>query len=152
MPMTPDAREAFLAETHRIATITIDRPSRAPLAVPVWYDYTPGGDVRVWMDRGTRKERLLRTAGRLSLTVHTDELPYKYVTVEGPVTWNETPTPEDVAPVAARYLSPADVGPYVRLILGPTSVVVHLRPEQWLSADLTSEWEELWASFASTAT
>lgn len=141
--MTVDAREAFLAEPHRIATITIARTTRAPLAVPVWYDYTPGGDVLVWMDRGSRKDRLLRASGRLAVSVHTDDLPYKYVTVEGPVTWNESPTFEDGVAIAARYLPPALADAYVRNALGPTSLIVQVRPEQWLSADLTEDFVQL---------
>lgn len=143
MPMTVDAREAFLAEPHRIATITIARTTRAPLAVPIWYDYTPGGDVRLWMDRGTRKDRLLRASGRLTVAVHTDDLPYRYVTVEGPVSWNESPTFEDGVAIAGRYLPPALVDTYVRQALGPTSLIVSVRPEQWLSADLTEDWVQL---------
>jgi PPOX class probable F420-dependent enzyme len=139
MPMTVDAREAFLAQPHRIATIALTRPDRAPLAVPVWYGYEPGGDVRVWIDRGTLKERLLRSSGRLTVSVHTDQLPYRYVTVEGPVTWNEAPTPEDGLSIAARYFEPTLAERYVRQALGPTSVIIHVRPEHWLSADLTED-------------
>jgi PPOX class probable F420-dependent enzyme len=142
MPMTVEAREAFLAEP-RVGTFVVARDGRAPLAVPVWYDYTPGGDVQVWLDRGTVKERLLRKSGRFSLSVQSEDRPYRYVTVEGPATWNEAPTAADVTPIAARYLEEAELGVYVGQVLGPTSVVVHLRPEHWLSSDLSELFEEL---------
>jgi PPOX class probable F420-dependent enzyme len=149
MPMTAGARERFLAEP-RIGTFVVARDGRAPLAVPVWYDYKPGGDVRIWMDRGTLKDRLLRDAGRLSLCVQTETRPYRYVTVEGPVRWNDMPTTEEVTPIAARYLQAAEVAVYVQQTLGPTSVLVDLRPEHWLSSDLSAIFEELEAAAAAS--
>lgn len=150
MRMTIDAREAFLADVH-VATLAVARPGRAPLAVPVWYDYFPGGDVRVWLDRGSVKEGLLREAGRFSLSVQVEQVPYRYVTVEGPVTWNESPTADDVTPIAARYLHPADVEPYVQAVHGPTSLIAHLNPERWLSSDLTEEFAPFVATLAAAS-
>jgi hypothetical protein len=119
--------------------------------VPVWYDYSPGGDVRVWLDRGSVKEGLLRESGRFSLSVQVEQVPYRYVTVEGPVTWDESPTAADVTTIAARYLHPADVEPYVQAIHGPTSLIVHLNPENWLSSDLTEESAILVATLAASS-
>lgn len=143
--MTSDAREKFLAEP-RVGTYVVARDGRAPLAVPIWYDYSPGGDLRVWMDRGTLKERLLRKAGRFSLSVQDEHRPYRYVTVEGPASWNEAPSSADVTPIAARYLDDAEVAVYVQHALSPTSVLVHLQPEHWLSSDLSEAFEELQAA------
>ena len=151
MTMTADAREAFLAET-RIGIFTVARPDRAPLAVPIWYDYTPGGEVRLWMDRGSVKDRLLRAAGRFSLSVHTDDLPYRYVTVEGPASWIESPTVEDTLPIAARYLDDAEARAYHAQALGESSIVVVMRPEHWLSNDMTEAFAELRRSLAPAAT
>lgn len=142
MPMTIDAREKFLAEPH-IGTFVVARDVRAPLAVPIWYHYSPGGDVRVWMDRGTLKDRLLRKAGRFSLSVQAEDRPYRYVTVEGPASWNETPTTAHVTPIAARYLEQTEIAVYVNQALSPTSILVHLRPEHWLSSDLSEAEAEL---------
>ena len=145
MPMTVEARERFLAETC-VGTLVVARHGRAPLAMPVWYDYSPGGDVRVWMERGTLKDRLRRTAGRFSLCVQAESRPYRYVTVEGAARWNEEPSAEDVSRIAARYLQEAEVAVYVQGTLGPTSVLVHLQPEHWLSSDLSEAFEELRAA------
>src|SRR3989454_3855877 len=38
-------REAFLADTH-VAVVSIADGERGPLAVPIWYAYTPGGALR----------------------------------------------------------------------------------------------------------
>jgi len=148
MPMTVEARERFLAEP-RVGTFVVARDDgRAPLAVPVWYDYSPGGNVRVWMECGTLKDRLVRAAGRFSLSVQAEDRPYRYVTVEGPAHWNDAPTAEDVTPIAARYLQEAEVAVYVQRTLGPTAMLVHLQPEHWLSSDLSEAFEELEAAVA----
>src|SRR4029450_6817041 len=40
------AREAFLSNT-RVGILAVQQPDHGPLAVPVWYEYAPGGAVRV---------------------------------------------------------------------------------------------------------
>src|SRR2546426_11707871 len=85
LAMTRDQREAFLAGTH-VAIVSIAEESRGPLAVPVWYRYTPGGEVRFATGATSRKLRLLKRAGRASLCVQTETTPYLYVSVEGPTT------------------------------------------------------------------
>jgi hypothetical protein len=43
--MTPAEREAFRAEVH-VAVVTVaDDDGRGPLAIPLWYDYRPGGEI-----------------------------------------------------------------------------------------------------------
>ena len=47
MALTREEREQFLAEPH-IAALAVDAgDGRAPLTVPVWHQYAPGGDVRI---------------------------------------------------------------------------------------------------------
>ena len=41
--MSVEEREFFLADVH-VGVLSIPRKERsAPLTVPVWYDYSPGG-------------------------------------------------------------------------------------------------------------
>ncbi|HZA92856.1 MAG TPA: pyridoxamine 5'-phosphate oxidase family protein, partial [Gemmatimonadales bacterium] len=97
-PLTELEREAFLADPH-IAVLSLpsddDRP---PLAFPIWYGYQPGGEITYYTHRTepkSRKLRLLHQGTAVSLCVQREELPYKYVTVEGTVvTVNEAPTAE----------------------------------------------------------
>ncbi len=96
--MTKEEREAFLADLH-VGVIAVERPDRAPLAVPIWYAYEPGGEVVVWTDTGSVKEKLIRAAGRFSLTAQVEQPPYRYVTVEGPVTAIEPATVETARPL-----------------------------------------------------
>lgn len=133
--MSAEEREAFLSGPH-IGVLAIERDGRAPLAVPVWYDYEPGGDVLVWMDRDSVKHRLLGQAGRFSLAVHADEQPYRYVTAEGPVVaMVEPPTREQAERIAGRYLAGDEAKEYVDGALGDHSLLVRMRPEKWLSND-----------------
>ena len=82
--MTESERQEFLAELH-VGVLGIERPDGPPLVVPVWYSYEPGGDVEVLTAASSLKGRLAATAGRASLCAQQEELPYKYVSVEGPL-------------------------------------------------------------------
>src|SRR3989304_3083790 len=44
--MTVEVREAFLAGLH-VGLVSLAAPSGAPAVTPVWYAYTPGGEVRI---------------------------------------------------------------------------------------------------------
>jgi nitroimidazol reductase NimA-like FMN-containing flavoprotein (pyridoxamine 5'-phosphate oxidase superfamily) len=137
LTMTKEEREAFLADLH-VAVISITDDGRGPLAVPIWYSYEPGGEVRIITGRTSRKGKLLERAGRFSLCVQTEALPYyKYVTVEGPiVAIEEADLERDRRPLAHRYLG-AELGDRyvedVRDVVG--NVLVRMRPERWLTVD-----------------
>lgn len=133
--MTVEEREAFLSGAH-IGILAVERAGRAPLAVPVWYDYEPGGEVLIWIERDTVKDRSIRAAGRLSLATQDENPPYRYVTVEGPaVADDEPPTREQALRIAGRYWPEEQARAYVDGSLGAHSVLVRVRPEKWLSND-----------------
>ncbi|WP_116204914.1 pyridoxamine 5'-phosphate oxidase family protein [Amycolatopsis circi] len=133
--MTVDEREKFLAE-KRVGVLSIGRDGAAPLAVPVWYDYEPGGELLIWMDRGSAKDRAIEASGKLSLTVQQETQPYKYVTVSGPVVdRSSAPTEEQALAIASRYASEANAREFVEGSLKETSVLVRVRTERWLSSD-----------------
>jgi PPOX class probable F420-dependent enzyme len=135
--MSRAEREAFLAGTH-VAVVSIADASRGPLAVPVWYRYEPGGEVRFATAKDSRKARLLERAGRASLCVQTESAPYQYVTVEGPASFDVVDFERDTREMAIRYLGPKLGEAYLRATYpeGTTGeVLVRLRPERWASAD-----------------
>jgi nitroimidazol reductase NimA-like FMN-containing flavoprotein (pyridoxamine 5'-phosphate oxidase superfamily) len=134
--MTAEERMEFLAGAH-VGILAVEREGRAPLAVPVWYDYEPGGDVLIWIERDTVKDKAIKAAGRFSFAVHTETQPYKYVTAEGPVVADgEPPTKEQALKIAKRYASSdEDAEAYVGSALGERSILVRMRPEKWLSND-----------------
>ncbi|NKQ54727.1 pyridoxamine 5'-phosphate oxidase family protein [Amycolatopsis sp. K13G38] len=140
MPLSPRQRRQFLAEPHVGALSVVEKPDRAPLTVPIWYQYTPGGELWVRTAPGSRKARAIDTAGRFSLMVERTVPSVRYVSVAGPVV-RTTPDSEELAyEMAARYLPADKVAGYLefeRTQLGE-HVVIYLRPEHWLSADLGS--------------
>ena len=134
LSMTSEQREKFLADVH-VGVIAVDRDGRAPLAVPIWYGYEPGGEVYVWTGRGSLKERLIRAAGRFSLVAQDEKPPYRYVSVEGPAEFDESPTADVVRGLAARYLPAEEVDSFVEEAYDDSAIVIRMRPEHWLSVD-----------------
>lgn len=130
--MAAEERMAFLSEA-RVGVIAVEWPDRAPLSVPVWYDYEPGGDVVVWTYSDSVKDKLIRTAGRFSLTVQEEVLPYRFVSVQGPVTSIEPATRQQVHQLATRYLSEKGAAVYAEKDFEPASVIVRMCPQRWLS-------------------
>ena len=83
---------------------------------------------------GTRKAAAVRAAGRFSLCAQDERPPYRYVTVEGPVTIEEAGHDERLA-LACRYLGPEGGNAYVSANPTGGQIVVRMPPEHWLSAD-----------------
>lgn len=132
--MTKDEREKYLAGLH-VGVIAVERPDRAPLSVPIWYGYEPGGDVLLWTEADSVKHRLIRDAGRFAITAQDEQPPYKYVTAEGDVTAIEPARDAEVRAIAVRYLGEQEGGQFTDENLTPTSVVIRMRPQRWLSTD-----------------
>jgi PPOX class probable F420-dependent enzyme len=132
--MTGDEREQYLADLH-VGVIAVERPGRAPLSVPIWYGYQPGGDVLLWTDSESVKHKLIRDAGRFAITVQDERPPYKYVTAEGDVTGIAPAEDAVVRAIAVRYLGEQEGGQFADQNLTPTSVIIRMRPQRWLSTD-----------------
>ncbi|MFI8436175.1 pyridoxamine 5'-phosphate oxidase family protein [Streptomyces sp. NPDC079020] len=139
MPLTREERERFLAEPH-IAALAVAAADgdRAPLNVPIWYRYEPGGDLVILTGRTSRKAELIGAAGRFSLLVDRTEPTIRYVSVEGPVIETRAATLNDLEVVSARYLPAEKVPGYVEFASKNhgEQVVIRMRPEHWLSSDL----------------
>lgn len=136
--MNADEREAFLADLH-VGVVAVERQDRAPLAVPIWYGYQPGGEVLLWTDAGTVKEKLIRAAGRFAISVQVETPPYRYVTAEGLVTGIEPAEDATVRAIAIRYLGEEEGNAFTDENLGSNSVIIRMRPEQWLSTDYSKD-------------
>ena len=138
MPLSREDREAFLAEPHVAALSIASGPNRGPLTVPIWYQYTPGGQPWFLTGVGSRKHKLIEAAGYLSLMVERVEPTVRYVSVDGAVARIEEGTDEQLVEMTRRYLPPEAVEPYLEMARrehGP-SVAIHLRPQHWFSADM----------------
>jgi nitroimidazol reductase NimA-like FMN-containing flavoprotein (pyridoxamine 5'-phosphate oxidase superfamily) len=141
LTMTKRERETFLAGVH-VGMISSAEEGRGPLTVPLWYAYTPAGEVRLITGRHSRKGRLLTQAGRCSLCVQTESPPYRYVSVEGPSTAIEPVDVErDLRPLAHRYLGVEEGESFVERTRGrqAENILIRMRPERWLTADYSKE-------------
>jgi nitroimidazol reductase NimA-like FMN-containing flavoprotein (pyridoxamine 5'-phosphate oxidase superfamily) len=136
-PMTQEEREAFLAEPHvGILSVTAE-PERAPLTTPIWYEYQPGGFVKVITAPGARKVRLIEEAGRFALCAQLADIEdYRYVSVEGPVTEFRPTSKQERFDMAARYMGDAATG-YVNATeeSAADNIAIHMRPERWNTFD-----------------
>ncbi|MFF8594998.1 pyridoxamine 5'-phosphate oxidase family protein [Streptomyces sp. NPDC015220] len=140
MALTREERESFLAEPH-VAALAVDGgPGRAPLTVPIWYQYEPGGTVWIMTGLHSRKNQRIGAAGRFSLMVDRLEPTIRYVSVEGPVVDTEPATIERLREMSTRYLPADKVDAYVDFAWKNhgEQVVVRMRPERWVSSDLGS--------------
>lgn len=132
--MTTSEKQSFLAEPH-VGVLAIPRAERGPLTVPVWYDYRPGGELWFLTGPGSRKGRLLNVGTWLSLCAQSESVPYRYVSVEGPVTAIDTPTAEQGLAMAVRYLGEKQGRAYAESGETDDSVLVRVELRHWLAVD-----------------
>ncbi|MGB9221831.1 pyridoxamine 5'-phosphate oxidase family protein [Mycobacterium sp.] len=137
---TESERQEFLAGLHVGVLSVAATDGRPPASAPIWYGYTPGGNIEINTGASSRKAKLIEQAGKVSLTVQREELPYQYVIVEGTVVETTTPAPLDVREaIAIRYLG-EELGPaFVQNLedQGSESVLFTIRPDRWLTADFS---------------
>jgi nitroimidazol reductase NimA-like FMN-containing flavoprotein (pyridoxamine 5'-phosphate oxidase superfamily) len=131
-------REAFLAQTH-VGILSVEEPGRGPCATPVWYRYEPGGSIRITLSPTSRKASLLRKAGRATLCAQTESVPYRYVTVEGPIELRETDVSEDRHEMAHRYLGAARGDRHLAATEGSPEILLLLHPAHWRTVDFSKE-------------
>ncbi|BBZ16616.1 hypothetical protein MGAD_09510 [Mycolicibacterium gadium] len=140
--MTSTERETYLADLH-VGVVAVERPDRAPLSVPIWYAFEPGGEVLVSSLAGSLKARLITAAGRFSITAQDETYPYRYVTAEGSVTSIETADDATMRAIAVRYLGEeggnAFTESFARENPDAESLLFRMRPERWLSVDYSKE-------------
>jgi uncharacterized protein len=132
--------EEFLKGKHVAVLSVAAADGRPPASVPIWYDYAPGGHIRITTGGPTRKARLIGQTGAVTLVVQHEELPYQYVVVEGTVVETTTPTPLEVREaIAIRYLGEEGGRAFARSFDEQDSVLFTIRPDRWLSADFSGD-------------
>ena len=137
--MTKEEREAFLADLH-VGIIGINNQERGPLMLPIWYSYTPGGEIKFVTMKDSWKARRLRAEMRFSLCVQNEEPPYQYVSVEGNITSLEDADHDrDLLPLALSYYGEDEGKKYALETQGNDEIVIHMKPEKWLTADYNKE-------------
>ena len=137
--MSQQEKENFLAGVH-IGVISIAQAGRAPLAIPIWYGYEPGGEIHFITGGSSQKGKLLTLNSNVSLCVQEEQMPYKYVSVEGVVSAIEPANVErDIRPLAQRYYGREDGDQYIERVYGSGvadgDLLIRIRPQRWLAAD-----------------
>ena len=105
MDMTEAERDQFLADV-RVGILAIEHAGHGPLALPIWYQWEDG-QVLIGMDGTSLKARLLRAAGRATLTAQTESAPYKHASGAGPV---GAPRASRAGPAAGGRIGAASTG------------------------------------------
>ena len=138
--MTVAERERFLADTH-IGMLSVSE-GQMPLLIPIWYAYTPGGEIRISTPWGSRKFTLIREAGYVGFAAQQEEMPYKFVSVDGPVIGYEPTDPHEYREWSIRYLG-ADRGErFFESIKDAIAdwVTVRILPQRWRTFDFDKEF------------
>ena len=134
MKMSNDERESYLSEVH-VGVLSVPRQGRGPLSAPIWYDYSLGGDVVMFIDKHSVKADCLKQAERISLCVQNEAPPYVYVSVEGPFQLIEADKARHLA-VAVRYLGEQRGNEWMdKFGYEEDSFMLSMKPESWLTKD-----------------
>jgi len=133
LAMSVEERETFLSGLH-VGIVSIPRADQAPLTVPIWYDYTPGGKLWMLTQAGSKKGKALLNCDRISLCAQTETPPYCYVSVEGTFTITESGSEVGLS-MAVRYLGEEMGRQYSEGSSGEQSVLVSFVPDKWLTVD-----------------
>ncbi|MFT7597470.1 MAG: nitroimidazol reductase NimA-like FMN-containing flavoprotein [Acidimicrobiales bacterium] len=133
--MSVEERESFLSRPH-VGVLGVEESGRGPLTVPIWYAYEPGGEIVILTGPTSKKAKLIETAGRFSLCVQQEALPYRYVMVEGAVTETRLAELEaDERPMARRYLGEQMGDRYCEDTSPVESIRIAMQPDRWYSVD-----------------
>ena len=132
--MTQQEQEKFFSDLH-VGVLALNDEGHGPLAVPIWYDYQPGGELLFLTGPNSRKGNLLEIGIRVSLVAQTENPPYKYVSVEGSIVSIAAAEEDDLLKMAIRYLGSKAGRKYAENNPVTGSVVVRVIPDRWLAVD-----------------
>jgi len=137
---TEDERRRFLEE-KRVGVLSVAADNgRPPASVPIWYDYTPDGHIRINTGTSSRKTRLIEQAGVVTLVVQREEPPYQYAVVEGTVVDTTTPAPPEVREaIAIRYLGEEGGRAFIEGMGDTPNTLFTVRPDRWITADFSGD-------------
>jgi nitroimidazol reductase NimA-like FMN-containing flavoprotein (pyridoxamine 5'-phosphate oxidase superfamily) len=132
--MTQKEREEFLAGIH-VGVLSVSAgEGQAPITVPVWYSYRPGGTVDVITNSRSRKAGAIVAQGRFSLCAQQEQAPCKYVSVEGAAVIEKADTAEKIE-ITSRYMGSEDGRAFVTANPELDDIVIRMTPDRWRTAD-----------------
>ena len=133
LAMNQAEREQYLADLH-VGVISMPHPAAGPLTAPIWYDYEPSKGLWVLISPTSRKGKLAEVGKRISLVAQSEDMPYKYVSVEGPIRSIEPSKDGELLAMATRYLGEEMGKAYAAQSTGE-NVTVLMDIERWLTVD-----------------
>jgi len=135
--MTTSEREDFLSEVQ-VGVVGIEEKNRSPRIVPLWYSFDPNIGVTIIVKETSKKLTLLKLAMRFSICVQKATLPYKHVSVQGPIV-DVRPCNDlvDLPKMVYRYMGDVAGAKYLNERPPEKSVVLVMEPEKWITADYT---------------
>lgn len=140
MALSRDEGEQFLDEPHIAALSAYAGDTRGPLTVPIWYQYSPGGEPWILTEPASRKARLIEATGFFTLMMERLEPTTRYPTVDGSVSSIQPATDAELEEMTRRHLDGESADKYLEFArneLG-ANVKITMKPERWLSADMGS--------------
>ena len=135
--MSRAEREQFLAQPH-VGVVSVVEDG-APLTVPIWYGYQPGGQVIVITGRESRKARAVEVARWLSVCTQSETWPYMYVTASGPAAISGPASHASQRAMAIRYLGEQGADRYMASLTASGAadeqITIEMTPQTWLTVD-----------------
>ena len=128
--LTPEQMAEFL-ERPLVAVYVTLRANGSPHAIPVWYEYTDGEFI-VFTSSTFQRVKNLERDSRAAITISTHDVPYMYVSAEGPVSITSEGVAETGLSIARRYMG-EDAQQFLDDVYDEHSVVLRLTPERILT-------------------
>jgi len=123
----PEGFMDLLTQKRAFAHLATLMPDGGPQVTPVWFDWD-GETVRVNSARGRQKDRNMRRAARVALSIQDPDNPYRYLALRGLVTEvTEEGADAHIDSLAKKYLG-VDSYPYRQP--GEVRVIYKIRPER----------------------
>ncbi len=135
LTMSKDERAAFLTATPRVGVLSIEAAGRGPVSSPLWFVVEPDGSLAFSVAPESRKAELMTKAGRATMCVQSEVVPYSYVVVEGPIEHRGAAHDEFRRAMALRYLGPELGEAYFQGVKDEPNVTFALRPQRWATLD-----------------
>ena len=128
--LTSEQMAEFL-ERPLVAVYVTLRANGSPHAIPVWYEYTDGEFI-VFTSSTFQRVKNLERDSRAAITISTHDVPYMYVSAEGPVSITSEGVAETGLSIARRYMG-EDAQQFLDDVYDEHSVVLRLTPERILT-------------------
>lgn len=127
MSAIPEAYKDLFTTKKAFANLATLNADGSPQVTPVWFDWD-GGRVRINTAKGRVKDKNLRRAPAVALSVMDPDNPYRYVQVKGKVTAvTESGADAHIDSLAKKYMG-KDTYPYRKA--GEVRVIFTITPDR----------------------